>query len=207
MRYATRRFRQIGVSARSCARLLPHPGRSQRLAGPVLLAPLALLLTLGCAAAPPEAPPPPAPTLESPQPAQPVVEPEPEPEPSANPAVEHNCGQDKAAEQPIVEGTMGEGERVVRVINNSVEYVQARLLDDDRKLVYPGTLLVSPGTKGEFRVPAGVYMLRYRRHTNCEVMRGAPLILKGRNRGVEISIKPRSEAGSQSKMKPVGEQL
>ncbi len=169
-----------------------------------------LLATMGvgCAAAPP----PPAP--EAPEPVAapapeppPEPEPEPEPEPAVDPDKVQQCGQTLESELPIFEDRMGEGERLVRLINNSQEAVQARLLDDDRKPVYQGTLRIAAGTMGEFRVPAGVYMVRYRRQKTCDVMRGAPLILKGKNAGVEISIKPKFDAGSRSKMKPVGEPL
>ncbi len=204
------------LSAWRCATVSLQAGRLQSgplqadpvswLVGRGVIVMLAVLLAVGCAQPPPPAaPPPPKPVVEPPPPAEP--EPEPEPVPSAPGAIEHRCGQDKAAEAPIVVGTMGEGERLVRLINNSTEHVQARLLDEQRKVVYQGTLQVAPGAIGEFHVPAGVYMLRYRRQKTCEVMRGAKLVLKGRNAGVEISIKPNFDAGSQSKMKPVGEDL
>ena len=62
-----------------------------------------------------------------------------------------------------------------------------------------------------FVVGTGVVLLRdyvrYRRQKTCEVMRGAPLVLQGKHAGVEISIKPKYQSGSKSKMKPVGEPL
>ena len=173
------------------------------------LAPTALVMG-GCAEPPPPAAPTaPEPVAEAPPevPAEPEEGAASEPEADVDPEKVQPCGQDVASELPIVDDRMGEGERVVRLINNTQEDVQARLLDDDRKPVYQGTLRIEAGKIGEFRVPAGVYMVRYRRQTTCDVMRGAPLVLKGNHAGVEISIKPKFESGSKSKMKPVGEPL
>lgn len=181
--------------------------KRRTLSGCALVA-LATLLGMGCAEPPPPAVPEVPEPVAAPEPApEPAPDPAPAPEPAVDPDKVQRCGQNLQSELPIVEERMGEGERLVRLINNSREAVQARLLDEQRTPVYQGTLRIPSGTIGEFRVPAGVYMVRYRRQKTCDVMRGAPLILKGRNAGVEISIKPKFDGGARSKMKPVGEAL
>ena len=52
-----------------------------------------------------------------------------------------------------------------------------------------GTLRIPPQSVGEFKVPAGVYQVRYRDGKSCSVRRGAPLHLTGPRAGVEIAIK------------------
>ena len=155
-----------------------------------------LLLGLGCASAPPPpAPaPPPVATVEAP--------PDPEPDPPV-----HDCGQDPALESPIVRHRLGDGERMVRMINNSGAEVQARLLHEDMTPALPGTLHIPSGETGEFYVGAGKYMVRYRRGGTCEVRRGALLVLTGPRAGVEIALKPKFDQGSRSNMKKVTEPL
>ena len=137
--------------------------------------------------------------------------PPPEPDPVKEAALfaeaVHDCGQDHAAESPIRSDELGEGERMVRVINNSQVAVQARLLDASLDAAVAGTLVVKPGTSAEFYVPEGDYMVRYRHGDTCEVRRGAKLELTGERAGVEISIKPRFEHGDKSRMRKVSEPL
>ena len=164
----------------------------------------ALLLGLGCGSpplAPPPAPPPPE--AEPPAPAE-VVEAPPAAEP--DPPV-HDCGQDPAQESPIVRRRLGDGERVVRIINNSGTEVQARLVREDLSAAAPGTLHIPGGETGEFYVSAGTYMVRYRHGGTCEVRRGALLVLTGPRAGVEIALEPKFERGNKSNMKKVTEPL
>jgi hypothetical protein len=130
-------------------------------------------------------------------------------EPQAQPEPErvHACGQDTDQEEPIASGSLGEGPRVVRLINNSGAEIQARLLDTKLSPVIDGTLRVPEGTVGEFHVRAGVYFVRYRHRKTCEVRRGQPLQLTGPRAGVEISIRPHFEKGGKSKMQRVEEPL
>ena len=132
--------------------------------------------------------------------------PPPPPSVAVDPPI-HDCGQDPAAETPIVETTLGEGDRLVRLINNSDGTIQARILHEDLEPAVAGTLHVPGWKQGEFRVPEGVYVVRYRYGTSCEVRRGKKLILTGRRTGVEIAIKPHFERGQSSEMKPVPEPL
>jgi hypothetical protein len=124
--------------------------------------------------------------------------------PSAAPAA---CGQDASAELPVATGALGEGGRVVRLINNSGGDVQARLLDAKLRPVLDGTLLIPEGAHGEFRVTAGSYYVRYRHQKSCQVRRGAPLELTGPRAGVEIAIHLHFSKGSSSKMRVVKESL
>lgn len=162
---------------------------------------LALVVLTACGSPPP--PPAPEPPPVEPPPPPP---PPPPPEPEIDPPV-HECGQDPAEESPIVQGVLGEGERIVRLLNNAQTEVQARLLREDKSPAVQGTLHVPAGERGEFHVPAGVYMLRYRYGKTCEVRRGGKLLLQGRNAGVEIAIKPVYEQGTRSNMKRVKEPL
>lgn len=163
------------------------------------LATLSLALC-GCSAppSPPVAKAPPAP-VEAPAPPSP-------PPPRVDPPIQ-DCGQDPAKESPIVEGSLGEGDRVVRLFNNSATEIQARLLDASKTPAVPGTLHVPPNGRGEFHVPEGIYMVRYRYGKNCQVRRGGQLILQGRRAGVEISIRPVFDEGTRANMKPVEEPL
>jgi hypothetical protein len=160
---------------------------------------LAIVLS-SCAEPPaPAAPLPPAP-----------VEPEPAPSPPPEPAVDppvHDCGQDPAGETPIVVGRLGDGERVVRLINNSPGTIQARILHESLEPALAGTLHVEAFKQGEFHVPEGVYVVRYRYGTTCEVRRGKKLMLTGPRAGVEIAIKPHFEEGQSSNMERVVEPL
>ncbi len=158
----------------------------------------ALVWLLSCA------PPPPPPA----SPPDPVPPPAPPPAPTTtfDPPV-HDCGQDPAAESPIVVGKLGEGERIVRLINNSPGEIQARLLDETLEPAVAGTLHLRAGETAEFHVPEGIYMVRYRHGGTCEVRRGAKLVLTGPRAGVEISIRPRFERGTQSNMQKVSEPL
>src|SRR5262245_6609184 len=115
-----------------------------------------------------------------------ATEPQAQPEPDRV----HACGQDTDQEEPIASGSLGEGPRVVRLINNSGAEIQARLLDSKLSPVIDGTLRVPEGTVGEFHVREGVYFVRYRHRKTCEVRRGQPLQLTGPRAGVEISIRP-----------------
>lgn len=155
------------------------------------------IVVAGCAEprppAPPEAPPP-APT-------PPVVEPEP-----VDPPV-HDCAQNAAAESPIVSGRIGDGERIVRLFNNSGGDIQARILNEAREPALPGTLVIVAGATGEFHVGEGVYLVRYRLEGSCEVRRGEELFLTGPRAGVEISIKPSRDKTTESGMKKVPEPL
>jgi hypothetical protein len=155
----------------------------------------------GCTVPPPPAAPPPTPVpeIEAPPPS-------PDPEPTADLPV-HECGQDPAKESPIVEGKLGDGERMVRLINNSGVAIQARILGEDLEAAVAGTLHVRAGKRGEFHVPEGNYVVRYRHGTTCEVRRGAKLLLTGRRTGVEIGVKPGFDRGSDSRMKKVSEEL
>lgn len=137
---------------------------------------------------------------------EPIEERAPEPEPVVDPPV-HECGQDPAEESPIVEGKLGDGERVVRLINNSSTTIQARILDTALEPAIAGTLHVPPGTIGEFFVPEGEYVVRYRHGRTCQVRRGAKLLLTGPRAGVEIGINPHTDKGTKSRMKAVREPL
>lgn len=161
----------------------------------------AVALVAGCAE-----PPPPAVPQAEPASAAPVEAPPPAPEARVDPPV-HECGQDPAEESPIVEGKLGDGERVVRLINNSSTTIQARILDTGLEPAMPGTLHVPPGTVGEFYVPEGEYVVRYRHGKTCQVRRGAKLLLTGPRAGVEIGINPHTDKGTQSRMKAVREPL
>ena len=168
----------------------------------------ALSLVLGlavgsasCAEPPLPAAPPPAP-LPAPEPPPPA----PAPEPAVDPPV-HDCGQDPAGETPIVTGSLGEGERVVRLINNSEGTLQARILHESLEPALAGTLHVEAWKQGEFRVPEGVYVVRYRYGVTCEVRRGDKLLLTGPRAAVEIAIKPHFERGQSSNMERVPEPL
>lgn len=167
---------------------------------PCSLAALALALIACGTPPPPEAPP------VEPAPPAPVAPEAPEPAPRVDPPV-HECGQDPAEESPIVEGKLGEGERVVRLINNSATTIQARILDPSLEPALPGTLHVPPGTVGEFYVPEGEYVVRYRQGKTCQVRRGAKLLLTGPRAGVEIGINPHTDKGTKSHMKAVREPL
>lgn len=162
---------------------------------------VAMIWISGCAEPPPpqrpEPEPPPAPTAAPPPPA---------PEPAVDPPI-HECGQDPAKESPIVEGQLGEGARVVRLINNSGSTIQARILDATLEPAVAGTLHVPSGTIGEFHVPEGQYVVRYRHGSSCEVRRGAKLELTGPRAGVEIAIKAHFSKGTDSRMKTVKEPL
>jgi hypothetical protein len=157
------------------------------------------LLIAGCAAEPPPARAP-----------APAPEPAAAPAPAAAPTFDapvHDCGQDPAHESPIVKGKLGDGERVVRVINRSGAEVQARLLDESLNAAVAGTLHIPGGETGEFYVGEGVYVLRYRFGGTCEVRRGAKLVLRGNRAGVEIGINSSFDAGTQSNMRKVAEPL
>jgi hypothetical protein len=147
----------------------------------------------------------------SPKAPQPIVEEPPREAPAPPPprpeAAVHACEQDAAAESPIVEGALGDGDRLVQLNNNSGTDIQARILRDDGQPALPGTLVVKAGETGEFHVVAGVFMLRYRRKGNCEVRRGGKLHLTGPRSGVVISIKPSKDKTSDSKMEKVTEPL
>lgn len=183
---------------------------SPAMANPMIGAMVAAMAFVGACSSPA-----PKPAL-APEPEPEIVasaEPEPEPEPVASveplpaPPSSHKCGQDHRSELPIVEGKVGDGERIVRLINNSKGDVQARLLDAKLEPVFAGTLRVAAGTTGEFHVDEGVYLLRYRLADGCQVRRGAKLVLTGKRAGVEISIKPKFESGSKSNMRTVSEPL
>lgn len=154
---------------------------------------------------------PPAPAAPASPPPEHGAEPMPVEAPSAAAATpeqaRQDCGQNLDAELPIVTGQLGEGERVVRLINNSGSEVQARLLDGKLGPAVAGTLRIPPQSTGEFKVPAGVYQVRYRDGRSCAVRRGAPLHLTGQRAGVEIAIKAKFSAGSKSKMRQVKEPL
>jgi len=165
--------------------------------------PIALIgFALTACGAPPSPPAPAAPKLVN----EPSPPPRPEPEPTVDPPV-HDCGQDPAEESPVVQGILGDGERIVRLLNNAQTAIQARLLREDKKPAVSGTLHVPAGEMGEFKVPEGVYMLRYRYGKTCEVRRGGKLLLQGSHAGVEIAIKPLYKQGTKSNMKPVEEPL
>lgn len=161
-----------------------------------------VLLVLGCGGTPP----PPAPASSEPAPPVPATEASVERAAEPDPPV-HDCGQDPAQESPIVRGRLGDGERVVRLINNGLTEVQARLLREDRSAALPGTLHIPAGATGEFYVDEGKYMVRYRHGGTCDVRRGALLVLTGPRAGVEIAIKPRFEEGNKSNMQKVTEPL
>ena len=136
--------------------------------------------------------------------------PEPPPAPGAEPTADapvHACDQDASAESPIREGKLGEGERLVRLFNNSEDDIQARLLDGEGRPAVAGTLVVEAGETGEFYVEAGKYMVRYRFKGSCEVRQGALLQLTGPRAGVEISIKPRGEMTDRANMQKVSDPL
>lgn len=161
-----------------------------------------LAVVVGACGAPPD---PVAPAAE-PMPPAPVDPPPTAPEPRVDPPI-HECGQDPAEESPIVEGKLGDGERVVRLINNSSTTIQARILDAKLEPALAGTLHVPPGTVGEFYVPEGEYVVRYRHGKTCQVRRGAMLLLTGPRAGVEIGINPHTDKGTKSRMQAVQEPL
>lgn len=161
-----------------------------------------VLATFAACASPAPPPPPPAPPAPPPVPLPPA----PSEPPRADPPV-HDCGQDPVAETPIASGTLGEGDRVVRLINNAAGTIQARILHENLEAALPGTLVVEAGGRGEFHVPEGVYRVRYRYGTSCEVRRGRKLILTGPRAGVEIAIAPQFEEGESSNMERVTEPL
>lgn len=168
--------------------------------------PLAVALavaSLGCATTPVSRPAPPTPAPAAPPPPSTSA---PAPEAKVDPPV-HDCGQDPAKESPVTEGELGEGERLVRLINNSHGAIQARLLDADLEPAVEGTLHIQAGETGVFHVPEGVYVVRYRYGTNCSVRRGNALRLLGKNAGVEIAIHPVFDEGSKANMKRVKEPL
>ncbi len=106
------------------------------------------------------------------------------------------CNDDPSTEAPVVQGEIGEGKRLVRVLNEGEIELRVRLLDKQLKPVYPGTLRVLPGEKGEFMVGEGIYHLRYRLQSNCEVRRGSAIRLMGQNWGYEKVIKTHLKKGS-----------
>lgn len=163
---------------------------------------IAILALSGCAEPPAPAPPPaPTPAL---APAPPPLAPA--PAPAIDPPVQ-DCGQDPAGETPIVEGRLGGGERVVRLINNSSGTIQARILHESLEPALTGTLHVAAFQRGEFHVPEGVYVVRYRYGKTCEVRRGNKLLLTGPRAAVEIAIRPHFEKGQSSNMERVPEPL
>ncbi|MEM1032955.1 MAG: hypothetical protein AAF928_19620 [Myxococcota bacterium] len=165
-----------------------------------------LLVATSCGAAS-SAPPPPAPQPPAPADAAPAIEPSSPPDPEPTTPGPQPCGQDPASEAPIAEGELGTGDRVVRLINNSGVEIQARLLDAAKRPALPGTLRIPSGASGQFRVSAGVYMIRYRDRDRCEVRRGGRLFLSGARAGVEISVRPRFESGEKSQLRRVPEPL
>ncbi len=155
---------------------------------------LVLVLSLsGCGSTEPLVTPPPA-VPKAPPPAKTQEAPPPPPaEKKAPEKPQDPCVKDLSAESPIVQGEVGEGKRLVRVINKGKVELRVRLLDEQLKPIYPGTLRVLPGEKGEYKVGEGNYNLRFRLQSTCEVRRGSAIRLIGKNFGYEKIIKTRSQ--------------
>jgi hypothetical protein len=84
---------------------------------------------------------------------------------------------------------MGQGDRLIRVLNRTGGPVRLRLLDDGDKPALDGTLHIPKAGAGELHVEAGSYRVRYRLETSCEVLRGSPIVLTGNRAGVEIQLR------------------
>lgn len=147
---------------------------------------------MACGAEPPPPAASPTPVAESPEPAAPEPVPD-EPPPAVD---ESRCAQDLSKELPVSDGEIGDGRRLVRVINNGTVELRVRLVDTRGKPVLPGTLRVPAGETGTFKVAAGSYVVRYRVESTCHVFEGSPVHLTGPRSGVEIGLKALFEEGT-----------
>lgn len=159
-----------------------------------------------CAGAPPPEPAPPPPAPPAPPAPEPVeVAPAPaEPAPAPD---QSTCTADPSGEEPVETGELGQGDRIVRVLNNGGVELRARLVDRNHAPAIVGTLRIAAGETGTFRVPAGSYHVRYRIESNCQVWEGSAVHLTGPRSGVEIGLKPLFEKGSSHQVRPVEEAL
>jgi hypothetical protein len=102
---------------------------------------------------------------------------------------------------------LGDGERVIHVVNQTGSELQARLLDAQDRPALDGTLRLAAGANGEFHVPPGTYRLRYRLQPSCEVLRGSEIRLTGNRSEAQIALKARSKSGAPDTVKRVREEL
>jgi hypothetical protein len=103
----------------------------------------------------------------------------------------------------VADEELGEGPRVVRVINNGEVELRARLVDGQGEPALPGTLRVPAGQKATFKVAPGRYRVRYRVESNCKVFEGSLVHLTGPRAGVEIGLKALFEEGTSHNVRPV----
>ncbi len=98
------------------------------------------------------------------------------------------CAEKPALEQPIGEGTIGDGDRFVQIENGGASEVRVRLLDGSGAPAIEGTLRIEPMSAGRFTVPVGTYQLRFRDEASCQVVRGDPFTLTEDFEGAFVSI-------------------
>jgi hypothetical protein len=108
------------------------------------------------------------------------------------------CTERPEQEQPVHDGTMGQGDRLIRVLNRTGVPVRLRLLSQGGEPALAGTLHIPKTGQGELRVAPGSYRVRYRLESSCEVLLGSPIALTGNRAGVEIQLRAGSNAGSGS---------
>jgi len=102
---------------------------------------------------------------------------------------------------------LGDGPRIVHVLNQTGTELQARLLAENDQPAVAGTLRLAPRTTGEFHVAPGTYRLRYRLHPTCEVLRGSTIQLTGNRAEAQIVLKAHAKSASPDSVKRVREEL